>query len=107
MEMASHILQFSFVGIEGFEWPIGYFPTAEIDPVTLQHIYWDGVWALSEHGFETFMAVCDGAQCNRSFIINHFGSVDAAISAGFVCRNPCTGSSHVFMMDPSVSIFFE
>lgn len=78
MEMASHILQFSFVGIEGFEWPIGYFPTAEIDPVTLQHIYWEGVWALSELGFETFMAVCDGAQCNSSFILNHFGSTDAA-----------------------------
>lgn len=50
------------------------------------------------------MAVCDGAQCNRSFVLNHFGAIDAAIEASFGCTNPCTGNPHVFMMDPSVSI---
>jgi len=66
--MATHILQFTFVGIEGFEWPFAYFPTSEVDPVSLHHLYWDSVWTLSEYGFNTYASICDGAQCNRSFI---------------------------------------
>ena len=101
--MASHILQFTFVGIEGFEWPYAYFPTSEIDPITLHHLYWEGVWALSEHGFNAYMAICDGAQCNRGFILSHFTNELAAVESEFTTTNPCTGEPHVFMMDPSVS----
>ena len=49
------------------------------------------------------MSVCDGAQANRSFIINHFGSEEGAVSQHFTIPNLVTGEPHVFMMDPSVS----
>jgi hypothetical protein len=33
--MATRILQFTFVGYEGIEFPVAYYPTAQVDPVTL------------------------------------------------------------------------
>jgi len=95
--LATHILQFTFVGIEGFEWPFAYFPTSEVDPVP-------PVLGFSEYGFNTYASICVGAQCNRSFIVSHFGSIEAAIQGDFTVSNPCTGEPHVFIMDPSVSV---
>lgn len=106
-EMATHILQFTFVGCEGFEFPVSYYPTAQVDPVTLFHTYWDIVQALQEIKFYVHMAVCDGAQANRAFISMHFEDDKDAVSSSFTTTNPYSGEAHSFMMDSSVSKYLR
>lgn len=49
------------------------------------------------------MAICDGAQANRSFIQSHFNSAEDAIGQNFTTTNIYTGEPLIFMVDPSVS----
>lgn len=102
-EVATHILQFTFNGCEGFHFPVAYWPTSQINASSLFNIYWEVVFALHQHGFYVNMCVCDGAQANRSFILHHFKDEEAAILANFTTINLVTGQNHIFMMDPSVS----
>jgi hypothetical protein len=102
--MATHILQFTFVGCEGFEFPVAYYPTAQVDPVTLFHMYWDIVKALQEIKFYVNMAVCDGAQANRAFIALHFDNEEDCAASMYTTTNPYSGEPHSFMMDYSVSM---
>lgn len=102
--MASHILQFTYHGCEGqFQYPFCYYPTAKLTGAAMVDLYWEGVAALLHNGFNPVMAICDGGQANRSLIAMHFSSNDDAIDKHFTTKNPYTGDSHVFMMDPSVS----
>lgn len=103
IELATHIQQFFFVGIEGFTFPICYYPTANLDGCTLTDLYWKCVSALAEWDFQAHMAVCDGGQCNRSFVLLHFEDEEDAIKKKFTIFSERTGLLHVFMMDPSVS----
>lgn len=105
-EMATHILQFTFVGCEGFEFPVAYYPTAQVDPVTLFHLYWDIIYGLQQVNFFVHMAICDGAQANRAFIAMHFQDEKHAVSSSFTTTNPYSGHPHSFMMDSSVSCLY-
>ena len=53
--VASHILQFMFIGSTGFKFPVCYFPTTEIDPFTLYHQFWHIIFDLGELGFKVCM----------------------------------------------------
>ena len=101
--MATHILQFTFVGCELFEFPVAY-PTAQVDPVRLFHLYWEIVKNLQEIKFYVHMAICDGAQANKAFIALHFDGKEHCIASKFTTTNPYSGEPHSFMMDSSVSI---
>ena len=103
--IASHILQFMFIGSTGFKFPCSYFATAEVDPVSFYHTFWDVVFDLDQYGFQVIMCVCDGAECNRSFIKYHFErSLRDIEKEQFTTANPYTGETMTFMVDPSVSI---
>ena len=94
-----------FIGSTGFKYPVCYFPTTEMDPVTLYHKFWDVVYHLSEFDFTVLMCVCDGAQSNRTFIKMikcHFDDLDPA-EENFTTTNIYTGEPLTFMVDPSVS----
>eukprot|EP00112_Aurelia_sp_Birch-Aquarium-sp1_P000832 Seg108.1 transcript_id=Seg108.1/GoldUCD/mRNA.D3Y31 product="hypothetical protein" protein_id=Seg108.1/GoldUCD/D3Y31 len=102
MEMATHILQFVFHSCEGkFQFPYAYYPTAKLSGSTLFDMYWDGVAGLLHYGFDAHMGLCDGGQCNRTFITLHFDSEEDAIAKDFTTTNPINDQKHVFMMDPS------
>ncbi|XP_072016218.1 uncharacterized protein [Amphiura filiformis] len=88
--VATHILQFTFNGVEGFHFPFAYWPTTQIKAEALFPLYWDAVFALNQKGFFVHMAICDGAQANRSFIINQFESSEAAVEANFTISNLVT-----------------
>ena len=103
--MATHILQFTFVGCEGFEFPVAYYPTATVDPVTLFQLYWDIVYALQQTKFYIHMAICDGVQANMTFIVMHFDDESHAVASNFTTTNPYDGLQHSFMMDSSVGYF--
>lgn len=89
-----------FIGSTGFKFPVCYFPTIEVDPTTLYHQFWNAVYDLAEFGFKVLLAICDGAQANRTFIQCHF---DDAGKENFTTTNIYTGEPLVFMVDPSVS----
>ena len=91
-----------FIGSTGFKFPICYFPTIEVDPITLYHQFWSAVFDLGEFGFKVLLAICDGAQANRTFIQCHFNEEDA-VAQDFATTNIYTGEPLVFMVDPSVS----
>lgn len=67
-------------------------------------MYWKCVSALLEWEFHVHMAVCDGGQSNRNFILMHFENEQDAIGKKFTIFSELTGSLHAFMMDPSVSL---
>ncbi|CAB4033094.1 Hypothetical predicted protein [Paramuricea clavata] len=98
--VASHILQFMFVGSTGFKFPCCYFPTVEVDAATLYHTFWDVVFDLHEYGFDINLCICDGAEANRSFIKYHFDNLDI-IKENFTTTNLYTGEPMIFMVDPS------
>lgn len=104
-DIATHLLQFMFVGSTGFKFPVCYFPTIEIDPNSLYQRFWDAVFDLGECGFKVLLAICDGAQANRTFIQSHFDGEDP-IEQKFTTTNFYTGEPLVFMVDPSVSLIF-
>ena len=92
-----------FIGSTGFKFLICYFPTIEVDPTTLYHQFWNAVFDLGEFGFKVLLAICDGAQANRTFVQSHFNE-ENAVAEQFTTTNIYTGEPLVFMVDPSVSI---
>lgn len=102
-DIATHLLQFMFIGSTGFKFPICYFPTIEADPTTLYHQFWNAVFDLGEFGFKVLLSICDGATANRTFVQCHFNK-DEAVTQQFTTTNMYTGEPLVFMVDPSVSI---
>ena len=62
-----------FNGVDGFHSPLAWFATTSINAQSL--------FTLQQHGFTVHMCLCNGAQANRTFIINHFGTEDAAVKA--------------------------
>ena len=99
------MLQFTFNSCEGsFQYPFSFYPTANLSGAEICDIYWDGIAALLQYGFNAAMGICDGGQSNRSFIMLHFESEEDAFRRKFVTTNPYNGEPHAFMMDPSVSI---
>jgi hypothetical protein len=92
-----------FIGSTGFKFLIFYFPTIEVDPTTLYHQFWNAVFDLGEFGFKVLLAICDGAQANRTFVQSHFNE-ENAVAEQFTTTNIYTGEPLVFMVDPSVSI---
>jgi hypothetical protein len=85
---------------------VNYFPTIEMDQVTLYHKFWDVVYHLSLFDFKVLMCVCDGAQANHTFIKYHFDGLNPVDDKYlFTTTNIYTGEPLIFMVDPSVSFF--
>lgn len=100
--MASHVMQFVFLGNGGFRFPFAHFPTKEADPASIYVNFWKSVGWLSTYGFTDTFCCCDGGQANRSFIEMHFKGKDP-IKESFTTVNPFSRKPMVFILDPSVS----
>lgn len=100
--MATHVLQFVFLGNNGFRFPFAHFPTTEVDPSTLYTQFWKAVGWLRRFGFQSNFCCCDGGEANRSFIKMHFKGKDP-VKERFTTINPYTRMPMVFLLDPSVS----
>lgn len=102
IDVASHVLQFVFLGNNGFRFPFAHFPTKEADPASLYTNFWKAVGWLKRFGFQTNFCCCDGGEANRSFIKMHFKEKDP-VNERFTTINPYTRKPMVFLLDPSVS----
>jgi hypothetical protein len=68
IEVATHVLQFVFLGNNGFPFPFAHFPTKEADPASLYTNFWEAVGWLKRFGFTANYCCCDGGEANRSFV---------------------------------------
>ncbi|KAK3709452.1 hypothetical protein QZH41_017498, partial [Actinostola sp. cb2023] len=99
-KLASHVLQFIFLGDNGFRFPIAQFPSGGCTATDLFYMFWEGVKHLLETGFTVYYCILDGAEVNRQFIKLHFSDESEAVTKAFVGHNVYNGDPMVFLMDP-------
>ena len=66
--MANHMLQFIFLGYDGFRFPIAYFASCGANAPEIFFLFWRLVDKMYLWGFHVDYACMDGASGNRSFI---------------------------------------
>ena len=67
VKMATHILQFMFLGYGGFRWPCAYFTTSNASAHQLYFTFFQLVGKLFEYEFEVDYCMLDGSTMNRNF----------------------------------------
>lgn len=65
--LATHVLQFVFLGYTGFRFPLFHFPTNQANASELYILFWKLVSIMSTFGFKVQYISMDGAQANRDF----------------------------------------
>jgi hypothetical protein len=70
--LATHVLQYMFVGFNGFRWPVAYFSTSTAKAYEIFLTFWEVVNALTDYDFTVDFSLMDGASTNRSFVKLHF-----------------------------------
>jgi hypothetical protein len=85
--MATHVLQFLFLGFTGFRFPCAHFPLTTASGYELYLLLWEGeaVNMLSSFGFKVQYISMDGAQSSRDLfklLIPDFCSL-APVTCGF------------------------
>ena len=80
LKPASHILQFVFLGYDGFRFSIAYFPTCGATAPDLYINVWDAISKLYEIDVGIDYVCFDGGSSNRAFQLMHFeNEEDAAL----------------------------
>lgn len=103
--MAKYILQFIFLGYDGFRFPVAYFPTTGVNAPELYINVWKIISELSLYGFSIEYVCFDGGSSNRSFQIMHFNDKDEAMEKNYTTSNPFHPSENVtLLMDYSHNI---
>lgn len=100
VEVASHVLQFLYLGNEGFRFPFAYYPTCEASPADLYHKFWEAAMILEANGFNVIYGCFDGGENNRSFVKMQIPDPWACC---FTAYSLSSGEPFVFLMDSSVS----
>ncbi|KAJ8299478.1 hypothetical protein KUTeg_023538 [Tegillarca granosa] len=75
--LATHVLQFVFLGFTGFRFPFAHFPSTTASATDLYLLMWKSVNMLSMFGFKIQYISTDGAQTNRDLfklLIPNFNS---------------------------------
>jgi len=65
--LATHVLQFVFLGFTGFRFPLFHFPTKQASASELNLLFWKITNLLQIFGFNVKYVSLDGAQTNRDF----------------------------------------
>ena len=72
LRMAKYILQFIFLGYDGFRFPVAYFSTAGVNAPELYMNVWNIISQLYLYGFSIQYVCFDGGSSNRAFQLMHF-----------------------------------
>ena len=89
--LATHVLQFVFLGHTGFRFPFAHWPTREVSSVTLKEKFWKAVRWLLEGNFRVHYCGSDGGESNRQMIKAHFEFSDSKCEDNNFCTiNPYT-----------------
>ena len=95
-KLASHCLQYLYVGFNGFRWPVAYYGSDNVNGHALWFTFWDVVKHVERSKFRIHAAIMDGSSNNRQFtrIV-----VDPAVAR----MNKYT-TTHLFDMSSRLSI---
>ena len=66
--LATHVLQFLYLGLNGFRFPFACFPVTQTKAANLHFLFWQAVKYLCMYGFKVAFVSMDGAQANRDFM---------------------------------------
>ena len=64
-KMATHCLQYMYVGFNGFRWPVAYYGSDNVNGHSIYLTLWPLVDHLFSFGFNTHGAIMDGSSNNR------------------------------------------
>lgn len=67
-KLATHVLQFLYIGLNGFRFPFACFPVTQTKTGNLHFLFWKAVQHLNMYGFKVCFVTMDGAQTNRDFL---------------------------------------
>ncbi|WAR17634.1 hypothetical protein MAR_032228, partial [Mya arenaria] len=66
--LATHVIQFLYIGLNGFRFPFACFPVNQAKAGNLHFLFWESVKFLNMHAFQVNFVSMDGAQSNRDFM---------------------------------------
>jgi hypothetical protein len=96
LTLASHVLQFLYVGFGGFTFPVAHYPTVNLDHTELYDYFWNVTTALYRKGFKVKYCMLDGASTNRAFI-----NLQITSPVHPITTNILDHSDLIFIQDPS------
>ena len=99
-KLASHILQYMYVGLNGFRFPVAQYSTATANTLEIEETFWEVIGELAKWNFSIFYSVMDGASYNRKFIKQCFLGEDP-ISQSMSAYNMFGNQNIIFLSDPS------
>ena len=85
-ELATHVLQFLYLGLNGFRFPFACFPVTQTKAANLHFLFWQAVKFLNIYEFKVLFVSMDGAQTNRDFM-KIFFSGTSPLQGNFSTRN--------------------
>ena len=95
LQMAKYVLQFIFLGYDGFRFPVAYFPTTGVNAPELYMNLRNMISELSLYGFSIEYVCFDGGSSDRSFQLMHFKDKDEAMEKNYTTSNPFRPSENV------------
>ena len=98
-KLATHILQYMFVGLNGFRFPIAHYSTCTANTLEIDETFWEVVAELSKWNFTIFYSIMDGASYNRKFIKECFMGEDP-VSQSMSAINMFANQNIIFLSDP-------
>ena len=104
LEMASHVMQYVYISLNGERFPFAYFRTSTASATVESQTFYTAVQFLLEGGFRIFFGLFDGATPNRSFFNSQFYG-KSAIQSKFRTTNKATGDPLILIMVCRFSIF--
>ena len=105
IQLASHVLQFVYLGYDGFRFPFAYYPTTGANAPEMYIVMWDAISKLITYEFTIDYVSFDGASNNRTLQMMHFEDKTDAYEKNFTTVNPFQPTEKVTMiMDYSHNI---
>ena len=84
--LASHVLQFLYIGMKGFRFPFACFPVTQTKAGNLHFLFWEAVKFLNMYEFQVLFVSMDGAQTNRDFMKMFFADSPTILN-NFATKN--------------------
>ena len=66
-KLATHCLQYLYVGFNGFRWPVAYYGSDNVNGHGLWFTFWEVVKHVERSKFRVHGAIMDGSSNNRQF----------------------------------------
>ena len=98
LRMAKYILQFFFLGFDGFRFPIAYLPSAGENAPELYINIWNMISAIAQYGCSIKYVCFDGCSSNRAFHMMHFKDKENTFENNFTTVNPFLPSERITLL---------